>query len=173
MAGSSRATSFATVSDPRLCVPSQPSRADTPIGRLRRVAAASARGEPAAPEDAAWFVAAIQRYQAECRSGAGISLDMALGLGRHGSNGWWTVEARDRRNDLIRKIRHRHFAHLDDGQAARHIAAMARNHDASPFRQRQPVAHDPDSLEALLHAALCTTCGFPDARQLKAIIRKS
>ena len=138
------------------------------IRRLRRVADALARNEAPDAADCGWFVAAVNSYQARCRTGEAGSLDRELGLLRHGSNGWWTAEVLERRNEAIRALRDRHFAHLSDGQAARYISALAHNYGGTRSRQRRAV--DPDSIDAMLRAALCETSGFPKPKQLKTIL---
>ena len=172
MASTSRTTLPATASSTCLDRPPQPAKPDTAIARLRRVAAALSCGKLPAKEDRAWFVKGVHRYQLDHPGSSGKPLELALGLARHGRNNWRTLEARDRRNALIRQLRRRHFAQLDDGRAAKRIAALAEDHEAALRRQQPvPVPH-PDSAEALLQAAR-RAARVPAAKQLKAILRKS
>ena len=128
------------------------------INLLRQVIHHARRGQPIPPEAAGWLVAGAQRYEASARAGEAIGLDVALGLGVPGRHGWWTVEARARRDDLLRELRGKRFAHLDDAEAARQIHAMVR------LAPQEPA----------LSAALSTGLGMPGVKQLKTILgRKS
>lgn len=70
------------------------------IDRLRRIAGSLKRENV----DAAWFVAALAQYE----SGAplGMSMEAAFGLAcsSRGQRPWWALEARRRRDELIRAI---------------------------------------------------------------------
>lgn len=141
---------------------------DPAIQHFRAVLRAIEGGEPVPPDAATWLLSGAHRYVAAAEAGAAVGLDVALGLGRPGRHGWWTTEARDRRNALLCELRRRQFPHLDDGQAARQIATLARR-KADPGKAAEPAPSDGN----LLLAALCTGLGIPDAKQLRAIFGKS
>ena len=99
--------------------------AGAPIALLRRIAAVAAAH--AAPADAARFVEALRRYEAGAAQG--LSFDGALGLTpRQSKRGWWTVEARQRRDVKIRALRVLRFAGLTEAAAAVAIVRVARAH---------------------------------------------
>jgi hypothetical protein len=96
--------------------------AAAPIAVLRRIAALVEAYAP--PHDAMPFVAAVRRYEAGAAHG--LTLDAALGLAaRQGASGWWTIEARRRRDLKLRALRVTRFAHLKREEAARAIALLA------------------------------------------------
>jgi len=98
---------------------------DAAIALLRRLAAVAARH--AAPDDAARFGVALARYEAGAAQG--LTFDAALGLTpRQSKRGWWTVEARQRRDLKIRALRLLRFAELTDAAAAVAIVRLARAH---------------------------------------------
>lgn len=141
---------------------------DPAITHLRAVLQAARCGEPLPPDAAGWLLAGGTRYIAAAEAGNAVGLDVALGLGRPGRHGWWTVEARKRRDALLRELRQRQYPHLDDGEAARQIATLARRANGAAVIVR-PAAEAND----LLLSALCTGLGIPGAKQLRAIIGKS
>lgn len=141
---------------------------DTSITHFRAVLHAIERGEPIPPDAGAWLLSGGHRYIAAAEAGAAMGLDLALGLGKPGRHGWWTAEARERRNALLRELRRRQFPHLDDGEAARQIATLARR-KGDPGKTPEPAPSDGN----LLMAALCTGLGIPDAKQLRTILGKS
>jgi hypothetical protein len=112
------------------------------------------------PDITAWLLPGGYRYIAAGEAGAAVGLDVALGLGRPGRHGWWIVEARENRDAFLCEFRQRDYAHLNDAEAAREIAALA--------RRKLYFSSDPRLL-----AALKLGLRVPDAKQLRAIFRKS
>ncbi len=104
---------------------------DASIALLRRVVALVEAYAPA--PDADQFAAAVHRYEAG--AALGVTLDKALGLAaRQGGCGWWTREARRRRDLKLRALRVTRFAPLKREEAARAIALFAQCHP-SLFRE--------------------------------------
>lgn len=112
------------------------------LGRLRRLADRLLEHED---EDAAWFKAALMVYEAG--AGEEVTLDRALGLApTPGQEGWWTIEARTRRDALLREIARRFYAgELSERRGAAKIA--------SPLGQFAGGARlwRPGTIEELLH----------------------
>lgn len=130
----------------------------SPINLLRQVAYHASYGLPLPAELAAWFVVGQQRYERAAQAGQPIGLDVALGLGAPGRHGWWTLEARARRDSLLRDLRDVRFADFDDAEAARRIQTMFRGGIRHP----------------LMTEALCSGIAMPGLRQLRTILsRKS
>ena len=69
-----------------------------------------------------FLMCGFRRYDDE--AAAGLELDQALGLRpAPGQDGWWTVEARATRNQILRSIRTQHYPGLTDTAAARAMLA--------------------------------------------------
>jgi hypothetical protein len=84
-------------------IPISPSPALVALDRLRRLADRLLEHED---EDAAWFKATLMIYEA-----GEVTLDRALGLApTPRQEGWWTVEARTRRDALLCEIASRFYA---------------------------------------------------------------
>lgn len=135
------------------------------INLLRKVLHAAERGEPLPRDAAGWLVSRGQLYIAKAEALDPISLDVALGLGRPGRNGWWRQAARARRDGLLRELHRRHMGDLDAGEAAKRIAAMA-----TSLARLNPTKAD--AATALLLAAVCTQIPIPGPKQLRVILRK-
>jgi hypothetical protein len=85
--------------------PAPPSPALAALGRLRRLADRLLEHEDG---DAGWFAAALMVYEAG--AGDGVTLDRAFGLApTPGQEGWWTSEARTRRDALLCEIAARFY----------------------------------------------------------------
>lgn len=130
------------------------SELENPINQLRATVEIIQRGQPLPPSLAAWLIAGAQRYEGAAMAGDPMGLDVALGLGRPGRHGWWTAEARARRNALLCELRARRFRDLDDGAAARAIAAALCSPRGDP----------------ILMAILATGCSRLGNKQVRRII---
>ena len=126
----------------------------SPINLLRQVAYHASRGLPLPAELAAWLVVGQQRYERAAQAGQPIGLDVALGLGAPGRHGWWTLEARARRDGLLRALREVRFADVDDAEAARRIQTMFRAGIRHP-------AHDRGLVQRYRDAGSATTADDP------------
>lgn len=139
----------------------------SPIARLRRFVDAVQAARPPAPEDRAWFLAGVQRYEAACLADGAVSLEQALGLGRRGQHAWWHSEARAQRDCLLVDLRAAHFAHLGNAEAAGAIASLAARASA---RAGRPAPGPSDGAPAMLAAVLATGQGIPGPRHLRRIL---
>jgi len=138
-----------------------------PIARLRRLVAAIEAARPLMPEDRAWLLTGIRRYQASCLAKGGISLEHALGLGRQGAHAWWNTEARGQRDRLLLNLRAAHFAHLGNAEAASAVASLAARASA---RAGRPAPGPADGASAMMAAVLATGQGIPGPRHLRRIL---
>ena len=141
-----------------------------PIARLRRLAAALDGGRRPVPEDRAWFLAGVRRYEAACTASVAIGLEQALGLGRHGARGWWSEEARERRDRLLVELRATHFPDLGDTAAAAAIERLARRVAAMPGSARSKMTGSGDPKAEMMAAVLLTGQAVPGAKHLKRIL---
>lgn len=134
-----------------------------PIARLRRLATALAGSQTVSPEDAAWFVGAVTKYEAANWAGLHMRLDATLGLGAPGHVTWRRAELRDKRDRLLRNLRRQYFRDLGPWQAAESVALLVRRFEASqlqPDRVKQDAA-----LEAVAEILLLGQA-VPGPRQL-------
>src|SRR5579872_426769 len=140
------------------------------MAHLRRIAEALAGGKTAAATDTTWFLDALRRYQAGGPSG--LSFDRALGLvPEGGQESWWTVEARRKRDDLIRALREQHFPDIGVTRAAHRIAKLAADYQAAIWRSGGARRPDSDPRKRLVASALETGLPFPKARHVENILR--
>lgn len=130
------------------------SELEHPINQLRATVEIIQRGQLLPPSLAAWLIAGAQRYEGAALAGDPMGLDVALGLGKPGRHGWWTAEARTRRNALLRELRARRFRDLDDCAASRAIAAALCSPRGDP----------------ILMAILATGCSRLGSKQVRRII---
>lgn len=141
--------------------------------RLRRIAACAAAGQPLTEDDGRWLAERLDRYLATAADGA--RLDDALDLTpAPGDAGWWTVEGRARRDDLIRQIAARHCVG-SVWQRATAIAEAARRYEGTAWpRERnaeRPPAGAAGTMRELLFLAFKAHPRFPQsARQIRSII---
>lgn len=140
-----------------------------PIARFRRLVAAVRANRAAAPEDRAWFLTAVSRYESACLADGAVSLEQALGLGRRGSHAWWHSEARDQRDRLLIELRAKHFAKLGNAEAASAIVSLASRASARAGRLAPGPA---DGAPAMMAAVLATGQGMPGPRQLRRILAR-
>jgi len=91
------------------------------IAVLRRITAVVETH--AQPADAVLFVNAVRRFEAGAADG--VTLDAALGLAaRQSQRGWWTIEARQRRDLMLRALRVTHFPTMNVKAAARALVDL-------------------------------------------------
>jgi hypothetical protein len=122
--------------------PVPPSPALVALGRLRRLADRLLEHEDG---DAGWFKAALMVYEAG--AGDGVTLDRAFGLApTPGHEGWWTSEARTRRDALLCEIAARFYADepSERRQAEKIAQRLARFHSGARLWR-------PGTIEELLH----------------------
>jgi hypothetical protein len=117
----------------------------SPIARLRAIAARLlARDDP----DGEWFACCLSEYQAGARHGRTLGDAFGLRL-RPGESGWWELEARARRDDLIRRLAARFFSDLRRGAAATAIAGKVRRYESSRWRQHKAFTAPPAATSEL------------------------
>lgn len=143
-----------------------------PIDDLREAARLlDAEGSPAAKRVAA----GLRRYEAMAKDG--MTLDLALNLSpAPGHDAWWTVEAVERRNALIRELGSRCFADLPITRQAEEIAKVAQTYQATAWarnRRKAPAelrfADDVQRhVDAILRAG--PRAKVPGKRQLQTIL---
>jgi hypothetical protein len=95
--------------------------------------------------DAGWFKAALMVYEAG--AGDGVTLDRAFGVApTPGHEGWWTSEARTRRDALLCEIAARFYAGepSERRQAEKIAQRLARFHSGARLLR-------PGKIEELLH----------------------
>ena len=140
--------------------------AGAPPDQLRALAAALERGGVEGVSDPAKVASALRRYLQEAPNG--LTLDEALGLvPAPGHPAWWTTEARQRRDDVIRELARRHYAGLSVRETARQIARLGRECQA---RGRRPQSAG-DDRRRLAVAAIETGAPFPGPRQVENVLR--
>jgi hypothetical protein len=120
-------------------------------------------------EDAGWFKAALMVYEAG--AGDGVTLCRAFGLApTPGQEGWWTREARTRRDALLCEIANRFY--LDEPserrKAEKIAQRLARFHSGARLWR-------PGTIEELLHYLLPTSGrtvrrALAAGRQLPAVV---
>jgi hypothetical protein len=138
---------------------------ETPIGKLRALAAALRTGEPVPPEVARWAAEAIGQYEDD--AAAGLTLDRALGLvPARGHYPWWRDEAIRRRDGLLRQLREDHFKGLGISVAAAEIARLF----ARRGRRGSGDLLGFDDCEALVDAALTTGLGALSVSRISEIL---
>lgn len=146
---------------------------DSPVERLRRVAARAAAGEPLG-EDGPWLAEGLRFYLEAASQGA--TLDDALGVSRSaGQEAWWTAEARARRDGIIRDLAAHHYAGLPTNRAATAIAQEARRYlGAGWIRDRHSIvmpAGCEGTIRGYLWQAMKAAERFPvSIRQIASIL---
>lgn len=141
--------------------------------RLRRIAACAAAGQPLPDGDGEWLADRLARYLETAADGN--RLDDIFGLSpAPGDVGWWTIEARARRDDLIREIAARHCTGAIAQRAAA-IAFEARRYESGAWlRERhgdRPPPGSAGTLRELLFLAFKAHPRFPQSvRQIRTII---
>jgi hypothetical protein len=144
----------------------------TAIRRLRLLRRALQTSKRLPPDVAEWIIDALTRYEQEAASG--LDLDRAFDLiPEPGRENWWTAEARQRRDVLIRQLRDQCFPDLGVTEAAREIGKLGRAYQSSAgcFDRHRPDAEIADERKSILRDALLTGSPFPKTRHLLTILR--
>jgi hypothetical protein len=140
----------------------------SPIDRLRSIAAACEGG--ALGDDGRWLASRLRNYISTTHRGG--TLDMALELvPLPGGEPWWATEARQRRDDALRKLAATHYA--THPAPARAIAEAATRYSASAWRFDQHRAEPPESYAGTERAVLFTILKAgpaPTERHLRRIL---
>jgi hypothetical protein len=138
---------------------------ETPIDRLRALAAALRAGEAVPPDVARWAVEAIRQYEDD--AAAGLTLDRTFGLvPARGELPWWRREALQRRNAILQQLHQAFFGELAVSVAAMEIARLF----ARRVRRRGTDLGGFDGRDALVDAALATGLGALSASRIETIL---
>lgn len=122
------------------------------IDRLRGIAARLRDREDEAAE---WFLTCLQEYEAGAPHG--LTLDAAFGFRLNpGESAWYELEARTKRDTLLRVMRQRYFGGLSDRAAAAALAKKISRYEASDWRRDHKFKIRPTltGLQACLFALL-------------------
>ena len=139
-----------------------------PIGRLRRMASATAGP---APDDWRWLTNRLKEYLDG--AAAGLSLERAMDLATSpGGRPWWSSERLDQRDEALRMLAQQHLADLSVGGQVAAIIRMRARYEATMWKADRLSASPPggpDSQRRLLWMVL--GCGrIPGARRLRMIL---